>query len=272
MKNLSDLIVRALVGMVGAGLITGRSRERNTLGPGGQWAAFGVGVGTLIAGWEWGALLLVFFLSSSALTNWRRDEKMRRTITTVPQVAERNAKQVLANGFLFTMLALLYLRTGNERWAYGALGAIAAATADTWSTEIGTLFGGVPRSVLTWKRIPVGMSGGITVVGLLASMAGAAIIAGAAVLVLPMPDLRLAAITFVAGMAGGLGDSVAGASLQARRYCDRCREWTERRVHPCGYRTTHRRGFKWMTNDEVNVICTVVGAAVAIVLVRYWRF
>lgn len=258
--------------MIGAGLITGRSRERNTLGPGGQGAAFGVGVGSLIAGWEWGGLLLAFFLSSSALTNWRRDEKMRRTITTVPQIAERNAKQVLANGMLFTLFALWYLRTGNERWAYAAAGAIAAATADTWSTEIGTLFGGVPRSVLTWKRIPVGMSGGVTIVGTLASMAGAALIAASAALALPMPGIRMAAITFVAGVIGGLGDSAAGASLQARRYCDRCREWTERRVHPCGYRTTHRRGFKWMTNDEVNLICTFVGAGAALVLARYWRF
>ena len=88
---------------------------------------------------------------------------------------------------------------------------------------------------------------------------------------LPTHNARTLLIIGAAGTCGMLGDSLAGATLQARRYCDRCRQWTERRVHPCGYRTTHRRGFKWMTNDEVNVIGSLTGAAAAVVLMRVLR-
>ena len=54
------------------------------------------------------------------------------------------------------------------------------------------------------------------------------------------------------------------ATVQARRWCEHCREWTERRVHPCSYRTVHAAGFRWMSNDMVNLSATVIGAAAAV--------
>jgi uncharacterized protein (TIGR00297 family) len=178
---------------------------------------------------------------------------------------------VLANGVAFVLLALLFHRSGAGRWALGALGALAAASADTWSTEAGTLFGGTPRSIWTARVVPVGMSGGVTFVGFLAGLAGATWIAALAGALLPLPFARVAATVTVAGFSGCIGDSLLGGALQSKRYCDRCKEWTERRVHPCGYRTKHRAGFTWATNDLVNLLATGVGAATAIVMARWVR-
>ena len=59
-------------------------------------------------------------------------------------------------------------------------------------------------------------------------------------------------------------DSLLGATLQSKRWCEQCKRWTERRVHTCQYRTRHARGVRWMTNDTVNLLATACGALAAV--------
>ncbi|MFI5312053.1 MAG: DUF92 domain-containing protein [Gemmatimonadales bacterium] len=262
-------MIRVLVGALVAGVIAGFARQRGMLSASGQWASFLLGVLAAAAGWAWTVLLIAFFVTSTALTRWRAEEKFRRTERSVPTGRERSARQVLANGGVAVLLALLFLRSGQQRWALGALGALAAASADTWSTEVGTLIGGTPRSIWTARPMAVGMSGGITAVGLLAGLAGAGFIAVLGAALLPLSPWRAAMATTTAGFAGCLADSLAGGGLQSRRYCDRCNEWTERRVHPCGYRTRHRAGIYWVSNDVVNMLATGSGAVMA-AMIGHW--
>ena len=263
------MILRGLAGAIAAAAVTGAARRRRMLSPEGQGMAFVIGVLACAAGWAWATLLVAFFASSSALTVWRAEDKRRRTIQTIPQVAERTARQVAANGGIFALCLLMHFRSDGPRWQLAALGALAAANADTWATEIGIMLGGIPRSIVSWRRVPLGMSGGVTVIGTLAGAAGALFLATLAAILLPELDRRTVSIVTAAGTIGMLSDSLAGATVQMRRYCDRCREWTERRVHPCGYRTTHRHGFRWLSNDVVNVWGASVGALAAIGLRRF---
>ena len=144
-----------------------------------------------------------------------------------------------------------------------ALAALAASAADTWATEIGTLFGGAPRSLLTLRRVPPGTSGAVSVAGTLAMVAGALFIASAAQAFSLIDDLAVVAI---AGTAGAITDSLLGATLQERRWCDDCDRATERRVHDCGAGTRLAGGRAWMDNDVVNLLATLMGAAVAATL------
>ena len=262
-------MIRVLAGALAAGVITGFARQRELLSASGQWAAFFLGVFVAAAGWRWASLLVAFFAIATALTRWRQEDKLRRTERTVPRAGARTAYQVLANGGAFVLLSLLFFRSGSQLVALGALGALAAASADTWSTEVGTLFGRTPRSIWMAHAVPVGMSGGMTLVGTLAGLAGAACIAALGAAILPLSSARTVAIVTAAGFAGCIGDSMLGGALQSKRYCDRCKEWTERRVHPCGYRTKHRAGLYWVTNDLVNLCATGVGASAAIVIGRW---
>lgn len=267
---MQALIIRALVAAVVAGVVAGLARQRGVLAVSGQWAAFFFGIAAAAAGWAWAILLVAFFLSSTALTEWRREEKFRFTERTMPRATARTAFQVIANGGAFVLLALLFHRTGGERWALGALGALAASSADTWSTEVGTLFGGTPRSIWSARALPLGMSGGVTLVGFLAGLAGAAFIAALGAGLVPGSAVRLGVAALAGGFAGCVGDSLVGGALQSKRYCDRCAEWTERRVHPCGYRTQHAAGVAWVSNDVVNFAATGVGALVAMGVGHYW--
>lgn len=221
-----------------------------------------VGALSVAAGWAWAALLVGWFIASSALTRAGARAKAARTQATLGASGARTALQVLANGGVYAVAALAATLSATPWLGAAALGALAAAAADTWATEIGLLGGGTPRSIVTGAAVEAGLSGGVTWMGSLGGVAGAAAVAVAANLLVPtMPASPL--LIAGAGVLGGLGDSVLGATVQAKRRCARCDRWTERATHDCGVATDHGRGWRWMTNDTVNLLATCIGAAAA---------
>jgi uncharacterized membrane protein len=65
------------------------------------------------------------------------------------------------------------------------------------------------------------------------------------------------------GIGGAVADTVIGATLQERRRCLGCGEYTERVVHSCGSRTRVSRGIPGLGNDTVNLIATIIGGGIA---------
>jgi uncharacterized membrane protein len=50
-------------------------------------------------------------------------------------------------------------------------------------------------------------------------------------------------------------------------YCPTDRKETERHpLHSCGTATTHIRGWKWLNNDWVNLLCGLLGALASLIL------
>lgn len=246
------------------------ARRLRALSVDGALASTAVG-GAIVTGTGFlgAASLLTFFVTSTLLGRLprARGHSQRRG-------NERDAVQVLANGGTAALLALaMRSRRGHDsRLLVSAFGgALAAATADTWATEIGTRLGTKPRSVLTGRFVPIGTSGGVSVPGLLASAAGATSIA--AVIAAgsrrantsgrsPMPAVALG------GLCGALADSVLGAAVQEVRFCAACGEETESLRHGCGRPTTVVRGIPGFDNDLVNLAATLAGAAAAAAIAR----
>jgi uncharacterized protein (TIGR00297 family) len=217
------------------------------LSPGGALAALAVGALVAIGtGWAGLALLFAFFLSSTLLT---------------PGGGRRRAVQVAANGGVAAAAALLS-RT-HPTWGAAFAGALAAAAADTWSTEIGARSRRGPRLITTGRPVPAGTSGGITWLGTAAGAVGAAFVAAAAALLAIVEPGRVLLVG-MGGCAGGLADSLLGATLQARYRCATCGTAAETPRPCCGGRPALARGLRWMTNDTVNLLATVTGAAVAV--------
>ncbi len=227
----------------------------------GAIAAAFIGAAVLIgAGWHGAAVLLAFFIPSTLLSRIGRTRK--RALGDIGKQGARDVWQVLANGGVAAIAILLSLRYGAPLLAAFA-GAFAAASADTWATEIGMLAKGAPRSILTGKPLAPGISGGITAQGSLAQIAGALVVAVVAALVNVAPLWPV----LLGGVAGSIADSILGATLQALRYCPACVRECETNPHACGTPTVIRRGLRWFDNDAVNFAATVCGAIVAFILV-----
>jgi uncharacterized protein (TIGR00297 family) len=257
---------RALIGAVLALAIALAARRTHSLSSSGAAAAIAVGTLAVAAGWTWAAVLIVYFASSSALSHLGRAEKEQRTSRVAAKGGERDAAQVLANGGGFAIGALLMLLRPDVRWLALGIGSLAASAADTWATEIGTLYGGAPRSILTFESLAPGLSGGVTPLGTLASAVGACFVAIVAC------AMGVASRTGVAIAVGGFGgaiiDSILGASVQARRWCPVCQRVTERVVHDCGTRTVARSGIAWLNNDGVNLVSGILGGLMAAWMAR----
>jgi uncharacterized protein (TIGR00297 family) len=244
-------------GIVAVAIALAAYRVR-ALDAGGAVAAVAVGTATFGALALPGAgVLLTFFITSIALSRVGKARKAR-ALVDVGKTGPRDATQVLANGGIAALCALLTLWEGT-RYAAAFAGALAAATADTWGTEIGTLARAAPRSVLTLRPVATGLSGGVTLQGTLAEIAGALAIAACALWLLPSAFFAI----WLGGVAGALADSVLGASLQSLRWCGACGRPTEREPHVCGANTKPLRGLGWFGNDATNYAATLVGAAVA---------
>jgi uncharacterized protein (TIGR00297 family) len=257
--------VRAVAGAALSVIVALAALRTRTLSTNGAVAGALVGTICMAAGWSWGALLFSLFVSASALSKVGERRKAMRVEAVVEKGGDRDAAQVLANGGVFAVAALGHLAAPSPLWLAIGAGAIAASTADTWATEVGTLVAREPVSILSGKRVPAGTSGGVTVAGTLAGAAGAMFIAAEATLA--NWPVSFAAVA-VGGVVGALTDSVLGASIQARRWCEPCAVSTERLVHTCGTPTTHAGGVKGFDNDVVNAVCSAVGALIALAVSR----
>jgi uncharacterized protein (TIGR00297 family) len=119
-------------------------------------------------GLPWAALLLTFFVSSSALSKAfkRRKAELAEKFS---KGSQRDWGQVLANGGLGALLAIGFAFKPHPNWIWLAFaGAMAAVNADTWSTELGVLSPVPPRMITSGKQVERGTSGGISLTGTLA--------------------------------------------------------------------------------------------------------
>lgn len=269
---LADPVARAFSGTLLAALIALAAWRARSLSVSGAIATTLVG-GAIVAGARWwvGVVLIVYFVTASSLSSLRA-----RSGPRIEQARgkQRDAWQVLANGGVPALLAICAPFVSQPGIvAIGCLGAIAAAAADTWATEIGKLSPTAPRLITTGRTVPAGTSGAVSLVGTAGAVAGAILIAIIAAfgwsLDTPTGTIGIAAgfgIVLLAGICGALADSLLGATVQERRWCAHCQLPTEQRLHRCGTPTDHLGGWTWMTNDLVNATSIALAGMVAMAL------
>ena len=212
-----------------------------------------------VGGWQWAVPIVTFFVLSSLLSKYGRSRKK-----AFDQVFEksntRDWGQVVANGGVAGFVAILSGIYSLYDFYPLYLGALAAVTADTWGTEIGVLAKGKTVSILSFKPVEPGTSGGISEYGTVGGAIGAAVVALSGY---PWyTELRTTLIVVVGGVVGSFVDSLLGATVQAQYKCEVCGKTTERTVH-CERPTGLSRGVRWIGNDVVNGVCALAGAVVA---------
>ena len=160
------MIVNLILGFLLASIIAFAARRVKALSRSGEIAALVLGTVIFgLGGFGWALLLLTFFISSSVLS--RLFGRRKRSLDEkYAKGSERDAWQVLANGGVAGIFALLHAFYPAETWPWvGCAAALAAANADTWATELGVLSPTAPRLITTGRPVEPGTSGGIELDG-----------------------------------------------------------------------------------------------------------
>lgn len=271
------------------------SHRRGSLSPSGAVAAAVVGLATLGCSLRLGATLLAFFFASSKLTRFK--EELKDGIEDgAKRGGQRDWKQVLCNSGVPTVLAIAYgalagcldlplgALPGVEAWRAdlltlmmgGFLGYYACCCGDTWASELGVLSTDQPRLITTLKPVRRGTNGGVTLLGLSASIAGGlftgAVFYAAAAMspTLWVFDLqhkaalaqwRLVPLGLMAGLLGSLIDSFLGATVQFTGY-----DVTKQKIvgRP-GPDVVHISGLPFLSNNLVNLVSASLTSAVTAV-------
>lgn len=271
-SSLDQDTVRWLAGALAAVIVAASAWRVRSLSLSGAIAATCTGTAVVGGGGWWGGMLLVaFFVSSSGLS---RAGRQPSDGASPVRGSRRDAVQVLANGGVAAGCALVLAITQDGSWCVALAASLAAANADTWATELGRLSGQRPRSIVSFRQVPPGTSGGVSFAGTIASFTGASLIGIMAVagwgndwLAIPATEPNLARLLMIVvgcGFVGSLVDSVLGATVQARYRCPQCNVITESPDHRCGTRAELVRGVRWVTNDVVNVSAVAIAAGIAL--------
>jgi len=259
--------MQLLTGFLLAILIAYLALRAHSLNKSGAIAATIVGTIVFgIGGWQWTILLLTFFITSSALSRMFKNRK-RGLDEKFSKGHERDAGQVFGNGGLATAFVLIHFLYPESTIGWvGFAASLAAVNADTWATELGVLNPHPPRLITKLNRVvEKGTSGGISLIGTLASIAGSFVIALPAFFF--TGNWSLIPIVTLAGLFGSLCDSFLGATVQAMYYCPLDKKETEKHpLHTCGTETIHIRGWQWLDNDWVNFLCGAFGVLTAFIL------
>lgn len=209
-----------------------------------MFAAIIVGVYVFgFGGWAAAALLLLFFLSSALLSGHSNVEALKGS-------GRRNGLQVWANGLWLVLFFVFLAVFESPVLAVGAIGALAAAAADTWGTEIGAVLARKTYCITNFNEVKPGTDGGISVAGTAASLMGSALIAFASLYIFSF-SMPVVICIFVAGFLGSVLDSYFGAIFQRNNGTV---------TFPFA-----ERSFSF-GNNVVNVISTGMGAMLAITL------
>ncbi|XP_057968703.1 protein PGR [Malania oleifera] len=239
---MENFLSQPLVALFISLFIAMRAYRKKSLDLSGALVGFLVVALHVAAGYRYGAMLLIFFFTSSQLTKVG-EEKKRRIDAEFKDGGQRNWIQVLSNSGIATILVIIVWKvTGWQDKCLdskdsivatsligGIIGHYSCCNGDTWSSEIGILSDAQPRLITTLKPVQRGVNGGVTKAGLLAAAGAGGIIGLTFVLFgffttkcaydLAVRQLLVIPLSALAGLCGSVIDSLLGATLQFSGFC-----------------------------------------------------
>lgn len=231
-----------------------------------------VGAGIMAGGGFWFWMILLFFFSSSTMFSSLAGE-IKESLEKLHEKSDtRDTVQVLANGSVGCLSAVLYGITGHEIFAVVFAAAFCGAAADTWAGEVGVSSSRQPVSILTFKPVERGLSGGISAKGTLFAFFGSAAV-GVLFFIQRMITygavnqsvVIVSLIAVTAGFLSSLVDSFLGAAVQVH-YIDEHTGTVSEKKELSGRTLKQLRGVRWVNNDMVNFLSILFASAAAALL------
>lgn len=201
------------------------------------------------------AVVLTFFVSSSLLSKDMISEE-----SLLDKKFRRDGHQVWSNGFWFTLWTIVWFLTQKDFFMTAAIASIAFANADTWASEIGGhRVKGKTFLITNFEEVKPGSEGGISIIGTLATLAGAVLIALIFWLLNMETNIWLAVMIAAAGFIGSFIDSWLGAKVQGTKLNS-------------FFRNLFARQISYVDNNLVNWMaagCSSMIALIAVLLIEF---
>lgn len=175
--------------------------------------------GTIIfglGGWSLAIAVLTFFITSNLLSRWnrvQREDNSEKNFRKSGISKRRDGYQIWANGFWIAFFCFLWYITNSDSFMAASFTAIAAATSDTWATEVGTVKPGKTVKINSFQPVRPGSDGGISFKGTMASALGALLIAGFIFTTSTSTPFLIFIIVLILGFLGSIIDSYLGALI-----------------------------------------------------------
>lgn len=268
-----DSMLLLLIGLILSAAVAFIAYQRNSLTRSGMMVAtFNGALLFWWGGWLVWVCLILFFISSSILSKIKHRAKQSLEDVQV-RGGRRDHVQVMANSLVPLIFSFIYFYfVANPFLLVASVTAIASSNSDTWASELGVLSKGKTISILSFKVIDKGLSGGISLFGTFIAFLGALFIGlsyGSLVYLIQQQTLTFAlssmAIIVLGGFAGCFVDSYLGAALQAKYKVMSTGKMTEKRIFN-NEATVLIAGIRWITNDVVNFSSSLTAALLAFFL------
>ncbi|MEM1509453.1 MAG: DUF92 domain-containing protein [Thermofilaceae archaeon] len=256
------------------------AKKYKALSNGGIAAAVLLALTLLATSWEGFVLMFLFFSSSSVFTLIGYKKKKERGASE--KEGGRNISQVLCSGAVPAAVSGLCYAVNGLRGAaaLAVASTIAFSNADTWASELGSLSSATPRLVTNpYRKVPHGVSGGVTLLGELGAVMGSAFIAFPASLLLAfaknygwswasvnIDPFNFGVAVLLLGWGGEVLDSILGALIQIKYVCPKCDTFSDNPIHICGFKAKPVSGLPFVKNETVNLISEMALALLALII------
>ncbi len=192
--------------------------------------------------WRGYVVLVAFFIMGTLVTKVKYRDKVELGIAQEDE-GRRGAKHAVANCSASLLLGLgSYIAMVNNApetavlLMVGFTGAFATAVSDTASSEIGQAYGKTTILLTSFKRVPPGTEGAVSLEGTFAGIAGSAVLAAIALAAGVVPGWMGLLAVVLAAFIGNTLESVIGSTIEK---------------------------LPFVTNEVTNFINTVIGALAA---------
>jgi uncharacterized protein (TIGR00297 family) len=210
-------------------------------------------VGTFIYGFAGGfgfLVLMVFFFSSSLMGVFDQDKTP----------SKRTSIQVMANASLATFMAILYGLYQLEGFLALMIASIGVSAADTWASEMGKKSTSRPFHIFKLEPMDKGLSGAVSLRGVIASLAAALTFAFISSFVIS--SFFLVFMVGVISFSGSIIDSMLG-TVQVKYMNPITQTLTEKKAPTHAYHS----GIKYLGNNGVNFLSNMASLIIMIIII-----
>ncbi|KAL8195445.1 hypothetical protein R6Q57_025848 [Mikania cordata] len=193
-------------------------------------------------------LVAVYFVIGTGVTKIKMAQKEAQGVAE-KRKGRRGPESVIGSSAAACVCALLSIygvggQTFSRLCELGFVASFCTKLSDTVSSEIGKAYGKTTYLVTTFKVVPRGTEGAVSVEGTISGILASIILASVGCL-LGEINVGEAVICVLASQIANVGESVIGAVLQGQE------------------------GFKWLNNDAVNVINISLGCILAVLIQQF---